>query len=63
MIHFLGVSEDSSGSILKQLQLLDGVFKETCKYTVAIVEPTEDKCMDKFFQILFWHIYLGLGSY
>ncbi len=49
------VSEDSSSSILNQLQLSDKLFRETCEVTVRIVEPTEDRCMDKFFQILLGH--------
>ncbi len=40
---------------LNQLQLSDGLFREACEDTITIVESAEDKCMDKFFQILLRH--------
>ncbi len=49
VIHPLGVSENSSSSILNQLQLSDGFFREAREDTITIVESTEDKCLDTFF--------------
>lgn len=48
MIHFLSLYEDSSRSVLNQLQLSDRIFRETCEETITVVKSTEDKCMDKF---------------
>lgn len=55
MIHFLGLSEDSSSSILNQLQLSDGLFRVTCEDIITVVKSTEDKHEDKLFQILLRH--------
>ena len=54
MIYFFGSCKDSSSSVLNQLQLSDGVFRESCKdavTVVTVVESAKDKCMDKFRQI------------
>ena len=53
MIRFPGLSEDSSGSAVNELQLSSQLFKETCKDSVTVVEPTEDKHMDKLFFVVF----------
>ncbi len=55
MIHFFVVSEDSSSSVLNQLQLSDGLFREAHEDTVTIVESADNKNIDKFFQILLRH--------
>ena len=30
----------------------DGVFRESCKNTITVIESAEDKCLSKFLQIL-----------
>ena len=48
LIHSLSVSEDSSSSVLNQLQLSNRCFSETCEDTITVVQSAEDKSMDKF---------------
>ena len=46
---------DLSSSVLNQLQLSDGVFRESCKDTITVVKSAKDKCVNKFLQILLRH--------
>ncbi len=43
-----GLSEESSSSVLNLLQSSDRLFRDTCKDSVTVVEPAEDKNMEKF---------------
>lgn len=49
MIHFPGESSVSGSSVLNELQLSDRLFIKTRK-ALKVVEPTENKCMGKFFR-------------
>ena len=56
MIHFLDLSEDSSSSVLNQLQLDDQFLRGTSKDTIALIKSNEDKCMVKFSKILLLYL-------
>lgn len=45
----LGLSEDSSCSVLTQLHLSNKLFREIYKDTVTVVGSTKDKCTDTVF--------------
>lgn len=61
-ISCLGLAEDSSSSVLNHLS--DWFFfVETFKDTVTVVQSTEDKLMDKIFQILLRQISPGVKRF